>query len=172
MLKKLIILFLLLFFLGCANPNLNLVDQTGQPLPNPYYVGQTIDQQMSFTYYIVAEHEVIDIDKSAQPYPKFLDRTTSTVMREGLKSLKLVLRVYNPSTMEYRVYADRGYNYKVAGREYRNYMQIATSNLPYREYTFPLPYESAFNGGFLEVLVSDKSGKQLFRVDKFKYSLQ
>ena len=175
MLKKFsTLVFIILLSYGCTQPNVNLRDsQTGAPLPNPLYHGRTVDDKLSFTYYYVAEYAVKDLDQSIQAFPVYLDKQTTSITREKIHSLSLVLQIFNPTEMKYSVYSARNYQYNSNSKKprFHDYRQEAASNLPYREYRFPMPLDDKVKEAYLTITVTDKKNGMLFRIGKFEYSL-
>ena len=174
MLKKAIPIILFFIFLvsGCAsNPNINITDTTGQPLPDKYYHGQTVKKDFRFTYYYVGERGIKDLDQTIQGVPEFLPKDIEVIKRKNMTSMYLVIRVANPTGMPYHLYARRSYSYENGDTDYQSYKLAAASHLPYREYTFPLPFAEKFKRASLEVTITDSKQNSLFRVGKFEYSL-
>ena len=172
MFKKFItlVLFILLSY-GCAPPSVNLRDsQTGSPLPNPLYHGRTVGDKLTFTYYYMAERAVTDIDQTIQMFPVYLDKRTNSIERKEVQSLSLVLKVFNPTGIQYSIYTARNYKYN-GSPMFQDYRQEASSHLPYREYNFPMPINDKIKEAFLEITVTDKKNGTLFRIGKFRYVL-
>ena len=167
-----IILLILFWTVGCGQTKVNVVDSaTGQPVPNPSYHGKTIGDKLTFTYHYEASYTVKDLDGSTHQYPNYLDKRTNSIERKEVTSLKLILTIFNPTGMEYRVFAARSYTYTNGVPRFQDYRQEAASHLPYREYVFQMPVDTKFKKVSLNVTVTDKKNSSLFRTGRFQYSL-
>lgn len=175
--KKLLLNIMFISFLvgGCSTaPTMNLVSQSGEPMPNPYYIiNSTSGIPIRATYYYVGFTEVIDADNSIHYNPIYLDRHNKYTIKKGrYKQLHLVLRVFNPTGSTYRVHT----HIKVQRKNDRNAETtngvFAMSELNYRQYMFQLPIGGDKKQIKFGVSLSNKDDRETYlRTGAFNYEL-
>lgn len=165
---------LLLITVGCAAPQIKVVDQMGQLMPNPHYsVISTSEIPIRATFYYVGFVVVKDVDSSSQYTPVYLDRRTSKIKKKKFKKLYLVLQVHNPSSSTYSVFMHKG----IKRKNIKNYIVekgvIAISKLTYRQYMLQLPLEQGVTNVSYNVMLTDKFNKETYmQTGAFLYQLK
>lgn len=165
---------LLLITVGCAAPQIKVVDQMGQLMPNPhYFVTSTSKIPIRAMYYYVGYVEIKDVDSTTQYAPVYLDRKTSKIKRKKFKELYLVLQVHNPISSTYSIYM-----YKAVKRNrIKNYQiiegVIAVSKLNYRQYMLRMPLEKGVTNVLYNVMVTDEFNTETYmQTGAFLYRLK
>lgn len=174
--KKLLLIMVFISFLvgGCASTKINLLSESGESMPNPYYiVNSTSGVPIRATYYYVGFTEVIDADNSVHHIPVYLDRRNKYIIKKGkYKQLHLVLRVFNPTGSTYRVHT----HIKVQRENDRNVETtngvFAMSELNYRQYMFQLPIGGDKKQIRFAVSLSNKDDREIYlRTGAFNYQI-
>jgi len=165
---------LLLITVGCAAPQIKVVDQMGQLMPNPHYnVISTSETPIRATFYYVGYVEVRDADNSLQYTPVYLDRRTSKIKDEKFEKLYLVLQIHNPSSSTYSVFMHKA----VKRKNIKNYILsegvIAISKLTYRQYMLRLPLEQGVTNVSYNVMLTDEFNTETYmQTGAFLYQLK
>jgi len=174
MLKKASLILVTIFILfGCAaKPNVTVVRPDGGPAPDPYYVLQTTDPQrpIRLSFYYAAVQKVEDLDGSKQPAVSYLERRKEYYFeKEKCPDLHTVLRVLNPSNLQYKVHYRLSVKFSNGG-QMDTYSEIAHSDMIYREVTCPLPTIEGLQKVSHSVEITDMDGNVLIRTGQFKYN--
>ena len=172
MLKKMI-LFLITFFIlsGCASrPHIEIVRPDGGPSPDPYYYLQTTGKfPMRVSFYYASTTRVEDLDGSKQPSISYLERRkVHYLKKDSIADLHIVLGVLNPGNMRYKVRYRMHVSYSNSG-QVDSYLEIAHSDMKYREIICSLPLTDGIEKVNHEVVVTDETGNVLIRTGQFKY---
>jgi hypothetical protein len=172
--KTYIILFLLMLLIGCAAPQVNLVDPMGRILPNPHYVLiSTGELQLQTLFYWSKVNYEKDLDGKYVHQSKYLYlHDLQTLNLYDAKSVVITLEVSNPKRISYEVIQ----NMKVVGTERGHVSYIADSvgksNMPYRRFTVDLPFDKKTRNvqcGLRLVNCADHS--EIMRIEKFSYTI-
>jgi len=161
--KNYFLLVMLLVVVGCASQKINIISESGEPMPNPYYVAtSTSGIPIKATYYYVGFSEVKDADGSIHHTPVYLDRRTKYTIKKGrYKDLQLVLRVFNPTSSTYRVHTHITVQRKNKKSELTNGVS-AMSELSYRQYMFRLPIGGDEKQIKFDVSLTNKDDKETY----------
>ena len=166
---------LLTFFIlvGCAtNPNITVMRPDGGPVPDPYYVLQTIgmERPLRLSFYYAAVQKVEDLDGSKQPTVSYLERRTEYhFSKDNYPDLHAVLRVLNPTNLPYKVNYRMHVDFSNGGRM-DAYSELAYSDMKYREIACPMPLGDGKGAKVsYEVELTDVKGNVLLRTGQFKY---
>jgi hypothetical protein len=172
--KNYFLVTLLLITVGCAAPQIKVVDQMGQLMPNPHYsVISTSKVPIRATFYYVGYVEVRDADNSLQYTPVYLDRRTSKIKSKNFEKIYLVLQVHNPSRSTYSVFMHQA----VKRNNIKNYILsegvIAISKLNYRQYMLRLPLEQGVTNVSYNVMLTDEFNTETYmQTGAFLYQLK
>lgn len=168
--KNVTFFILILLLVGCATtPNLTVVGTSGEPIPDPFYTAtSTGETKIMFTWYYVKYEATKDLDQSTQLIPIYLNRNEKhEISRKNTHGLQLILRVYNPTQQDYKIFSIRKIKHK-GGKIYNHKYVEGMSHLGYREWEFQFPYEKIKEAeGYIEVR---QENNILLRTRKFSYS--
>lgn len=142
---KNVTLSLIMFLLvGCASVNTQWVDRMGRPMPDPHYTINPIGTKMSVTFYYAGIKAVQDVDGSDVISLHYLDfLIKQEIFAEKYKGVCLIVQVNNPQQLEYSLYekvvmrVGQSFN----STEVQKGGERNSSNLPYRQFVYDLPFE-------------------------------
>ena len=166
-----LVLLMMLLLGGCATMNVELTDPTGRKIPNPHYVLQSINDQITVTFYYAKYETIDDLDGTLIGKPVFLDLfTVHDIFAEKYKRVTLTIEIRNPNQVEYSLYERIELQVGDMRREAKSGGEIGKSNLPYRQFLFQLPYGEDVR--YVDHHVSlDVNGDPVIQMGSFKYNL-
>ncbi len=172
--KNYFLSIMLLIAVGCAAPQIKVVDPMGQLMPNPhYFVTSTSKIPIRVMYYYVGFVEIKDADSTTQYAPVYLDRKTSKIKRKKFQKLYLVIQVHNPINSTYSIFMHKGIKRKNIKYYQVTEGVIAISKLNYRQYMLQLPLEKGVTNVSYNVMVTDKLNKETYmQTGAFLYQLK
>ena len=161
--------FLTFFAIGCAAPQVTVMSQTGEPVPEPHYVMMISGTAMKVTFYYSAVGEIKDLDGSLQPNPIYLDKNIShDISSTKYRELMLNVKVFNPKCSKYSIYSNSVINYKIGGNMSYRY-KVSDSNLLFRTYQLPFPMDKGINTVKVNFEIQSSDGATLMRTGNFNY---
>jgi len=172
MIKKLFLCIALLLVIGCASkPQLTVISSTGEPLPDPHYILDSLDKTIHVTFYYSAISGVKDLDNTVQPVPTFLDKNIINVLSfKKFKELLLTIKVFNPQKIPYTIYRSEAIKFRNGGN--MDCVSIAgKSNLMFRTFKLELPFRQMITTAKVNFEIQGQGGTILIRTGKMEYSI-
>ena len=170
----LIMILLTIPTIGCVSQRpIDLRIDSGRPMPNPSYtLFDTQGMGYSTTFYIASMKEQIDLDGTEHLNPEFLYiPINKTFSVKNYKSIILKLEIWNGNERSYTL-MERQTVILVDNKKTQHYLQVASSNLKYRQYTIELPFNEDINEVIYSIeLMEDGNIKPIFRVGDLYYKI-
>jgi hypothetical protein len=189
--KKIMLLFVILFLGAGCMQEIKLVDPAGGSLPKERYYGSSITKPFSAVWYLSYSTTIVDRDKSEQLVPHYISmRQNHTFNRKEIKNVVLTIHVNNEKERYYELVENYSYTqktvYKIGNDKrvdemWRNTTYIGTetktkkkviakSELPYRQISINLPMEDIVTCEYAVDLI-DGDGELIFQIGKIRYSV-
>lgn len=166
-------LLFLIFIFGCASTTLPkyIISPNGEPSPEPHYVLRDSEGLIQVTFYYSSVIQTKDLDGSFQPISKYLDKNISHALSlRKCQTLILTMKVFNPRSLKYRIYANPVINYRGGGSR-KSIIKVAISNLFFRSYEFPLVLDEGISTAKINFYIQSSDGRTLIRTGDFNYSI-
>lgn len=168
--KKLLIVFLIIFTIGCSSTPPVIVDPVGRQFPIPHYFLQdTRGYGLSVVFYYSTFQEVKDLDGAVIQKPIYLEMQKINEIPKGSK-IVLTIEVYNPNKHTYELW-ERVHLVKNGKDTYHESRgsRIATSKLQYRQFVYELSTDPSLKMVSYGVDLSNDKGEMLIHIGKFNY---